>query len=256
MLRWPHGVLGALGGWFWGDVALGRVPGWPEAVGAGVGIGLLGLATVNVRSQSFARAVCHGPRGGDAVALTFDDGPDPETTPAVLDTLARHNAPAAFFCIGAKVQREPALARRIVDAGHEVHSHGFVHDWPTYTYVRGVLGSIERADAVIADATGAPPAYFRPPYGLTFPAVGVALQRKPRPLVGWSLRSHDTGGRAPGVVLRRALDRVRGGDIILLHDAAERAGGRVPHGPAILDALLAGLAAKGLRPVALRRLVG
>jgi peptidoglycan/xylan/chitin deacetylase (PgdA/CDA1 family) len=99
----------------------------------------------------------------DRVALTFDDGPHAQGTPAVLEALARGGASATFFLVGEQVVRRPALAREIVDAGHEVAVHGYRHSLLLRRRVRELAADLDRALAVIADATGVAPALYRPP---------------------------------------------------------------------------------------------
>jgi peptidoglycan-N-acetylglucosamine deacetylase len=156
----------------------------------------------------------------DLIALTFDDGPHAEGTPAVLDQLARHGASATFFLVGEQVALRPALAREIVDAGHEVAVHGYRHSLLLRRSVRELAGDLDRAVAVIAEATGKAPALYRPPYGV-FSSGGLAHVRHRgwRPLL-WSTWGRDWERRATAqAIARRATKGLRGGDVVLLHDS-------------------------------------
>jgi peptidoglycan-N-acetylglucosamine deacetylase len=156
----------------------------------------------------------------DLIALTFDDGPHAEGTPAVLDQLARHGASATFFLVGEQVALRPALAREIVDAGHEVAVHGYRHSLLLRRSVRELAGDLDRAVAVIAEATGKAPALYRPPYGV-FSSGGLAHVRHRgwRPLL-WSTWGRDWERRATAQsIARRATKGLRGGDVVLLHDS-------------------------------------
>jgi peptidoglycan/xylan/chitin deacetylase (PgdA/CDA1 family) len=154
------------------------------------------------------------------VAVTFDDGPHPQGTPAVLAELARSGATATFFLVGEQVEARPALAREIVDAGHEVAVHGFRHTLLIRRRLAAVATDLDRAVASIEDATGVAPTLYRPPYGV-FGASGLAHVRERgwRPLL-WSRWGRDWEARAtPKSVARRATRGLRPGDVVLLHDS-------------------------------------
>ena len=156
----------------------------------------------------------------DAVALTFDDGPHPEGTRAVLAELERRNARATFFVVGEQVRRSPGLARAIVDAGHEVALHGDRHTLLLRRRVQELADDLDRASATIADETGVVPTLYRPPYGV-FGARTLAHVRD-RGLVPllWSAWGRDWERRAtPGSISRRVARRLAPGDVVLLHDS-------------------------------------
>jgi peptidoglycan-N-acetylglucosamine deacetylase len=189
----------------------------------------------------------------DRVALTFDDGPHPQGTPAVLAQLARHGARATFFLLGEQVARDPALARAIADAGHELALHGYRHTLLLRRRVREVAADLERAHAAIADATGVEPALYRPPYGV-FSAGALAHVRARgwRPLL-WSRWGRDWERRAtPASIARRATSGLRPGDVVLLHDSdaysSERSWRRTTAAlPSVLEAVAAlGVAASSV----------
>jgi peptidoglycan-N-acetylglucosamine deacetylase len=156
----------------------------------------------------------------DGVALTFDDGPHPEGTPAVLDVLEPAGIKATFFLVGEQVERRPALAAEIAARGHLVALHGYRHRPQPVLSGRAVEDDLARGVAAVEDATGVAPRWHRPPYGLYSPA-GVAFvrQRGLKPLL-WSRWGKDWRRlTTPERIAARAGTRLRPGDVILLHDA-------------------------------------
>lgn len=154
------------------------------------------------------------------VALTFDDGPHPEGTPAVLEALAREGATATFFLVGEQVERHPALALEIAAAGHETAVHGYRHRNQTRLPPRAFAADLERAVAVIGEACGREPRLYRPPYGV-FTLAGLATVRRAslEPLL-WSKWGRDWRARTtPGEIAGLATTGLRAGDVVLLHDA-------------------------------------
>jgi peptidoglycan-N-acetylglucosamine deacetylase len=226
---------------------------WPLGVVV-VGLALqASLATLAVVAPSlgvFGEVYARGPAERPEVALTFDDGPNPATTPRVLGLLAEHGARATFFVVGEKALDHPALVRAIAEAGHAVGIHGHVHDrLYALRSVGFVERDVERARAAVERALGVVPALFRPPVGFVSGAVAVAAERAGLKLIGFSVRSLD--GRAstpPERVLARATAALENGAILLLHDAAER-DDRTPASLSILSELLERLHRKGLSAV-------
>jgi peptidoglycan/xylan/chitin deacetylase (PgdA/CDA1 family) len=158
-----------------------------------------------------------GPRG---VALTFDDGPHPQGTPAVLELLARASARATFFLVGEQVDRWPGLAREIALAGHEIGIHGYLHRLQLRRTPASLAADLARAEDVIGDATGVTAACYRPPYGV-FSVAGLLLARRRGwiPLL-WSRWGRDWGARErPDEIARRVTEKLAARDVVLLHDA-------------------------------------
>jgi peptidoglycan/xylan/chitin deacetylase (PgdA/CDA1 family) len=156
----------------------------------------------------------------DAVAITFDDGPHRDGTPAVLEALARAHARGTFFLVGEQVEREPALAREIVAAGHEVALHGQRHRNMLRLTAAGIADDLRRGAAAIEDATGLRPALYRPPYGIVSGMGRAVVGRGGWRLLLWSRWGRDWARRAtPESIVALAADGLRGGDVLLLHDA-------------------------------------
>jgi peptidoglycan/xylan/chitin deacetylase (PgdA/CDA1 family) len=157
---------------------------------------------------------------GAGVALTFDDGPHPEGTPAVLEALARVGARATFFVVGEQVQRRPALIAEIASAGHMVALHGYRHRLQLRLGGGEVRDDIERGAESIREAAGIDVIWHRPPYGVYSPA-GLKFVREAglRPLL-WSRWGKDWRRfTTPSRIAARATRDIGTGDVILLHDA-------------------------------------
>ncbi len=154
------------------------------------------------------------------MALTFDDGPHPEGTPAVLDVLARAGARATFFVVGEQVQQRPALVAEVMAAGHLVALHGYRHRLQLRMTATQLRDDLRRGAAAIEDATGAAPLWHRPPYGIYSPAGLRAARRLGcRPLL-WSRWGKDWRKlTTPRRIASLALHGVLPGDVILLHDS-------------------------------------
>jgi len=156
------------------------------------------------------------PEGSASVAITFDDGPHPEGTPRMLETLAEFDARAAFFVAGEQVVKRPELARQIIEAGHVIGLHGYLHRPHTLRNAK----DFERGLAAIEDATGVQPRLHRPPYGIYSPAsLRIARERGLQPLL-WSKWGKDWRKvTTPEQITKRVVQGVTAGDVILLHDA-------------------------------------
>ncbi len=154
------------------------------------------------------------------VALTFDDGPHPEGTPAVLEALARAGVQATFFLIGEQVARWPAPAAETAAAGHSIAVHGYRHRNLLRVPPRALARDLERAADAIGAATGVEPALHRPPYGVYSPAALRAVRARGWTPVLWSRWGRDwRRGATPAAIATTVTRQLRGGDILLLHDA-------------------------------------
>lgn len=157
---------------------------------------------------------------GDGVVLTYDDGPHPEGTPAVLDALRGGQAKAMFFLVGEQVEAYPSLVREIVAEGHVTAVHGYRHRNQMRLSPGAFTADLDRALAVIGETSGEAPAYYRPPYGV-FTLTGLAAVRRRglAPLL-WSKWGRDwRRGQKPAEIAARATRGLSGGDVVLLHDA-------------------------------------
>jgi len=240
-----------------GAAALGAlaVPAaWPWALGAvAANHAVLTIAGLLPRSSLLGPNLTRLPPAAAArneIALTIDDGPDPDATPRVLDLLDAAGARASFFCIGRRAREYPALCREIVERGHRVENHGDAHSWAFSTFgPTRMRTDIATAQATLSDITGHAPRFFRPTAGLRNPFLLAALDLQ---LAAWSRRGYDTREGRPDVVLARLSRGLDAGDILLIHDGhtARTAEGQ-PVILATLRDLLRMLAERKLKPVTL-----
>jgi len=181
----------------------------------------------------------HGSRDARRIALTFDDGPDPAHTPALLDALAALDVKATFFVVGARAAAHPDLTARIAREGHELGNHTYTHRYLPLARARSVARELASTDAAIARATGVVPTLARPPYGGRRPATVRAFRRLAKRLVLWDVNSFDWKGAPARDIAERVLERVRPGSIVLMHDARDGAEETIDAVRALVPALRA-----------------
>ncbi len=175
---------------------------------------------VRGRSSSvFAPSIWRGVRSRPAIALTFDDGPS-ESTPALLEVLARHSIRATFFMCGVHVDRLPQVARAAAGAGHEIANHSYSHPLLCFRTSAFMRADLERAQRAIQTHTGAAPALFRAPYGVRWPGLRAAQRSLGLTGVMWTVIGYDWNLAADAIV-RRIMGKVSNGAIICLHDGRE-----------------------------------
>ena len=236
---------------------------WPWAVGAMCGSHALNLVFGFAPSTTaLGPVISELPASAaerDEIALTFDDGPDAEVTPRVLDLLDEAGAQATFFCVGASARDHPNIVREIAARGHAVENHAFGHSramgfWGVGRLVRDI-GDAQKA---LADITGQAPKFFRAPFGIRTPLTEPALARLGLRCVAWNVRSLDSVDRRAERVAARIVRRLAPGAIVLMHDGMEgRRRRRIDNteAPSVLGALppvLAILRERSLRSVTLR----
>jgi peptidoglycan/xylan/chitin deacetylase (PgdA/CDA1 family) len=187
------------------------------------------------------------------VALTFDDGPDPEVTPHVLEVLDRYGAKASFFCVAQRAARHPDLVQEILRRGHSVENHSDRHPATFACYgPRTLYREVITAQDTLAAISGFEPRFFRAPFGLRNPFLDPVLAWTNLRYVSWTRRGFDRVSRNPGKVLVRLTRRLSGGDILVLHDSrSHRPSVDRPVVLEVLPALLECIANCGLRPVSL-----
>ena len=190
---------------------------------AGLAAALHTWGVVSPRSSWYTPLTWQLPAGSADLALTFDDGPDPDTTPRILDLLAAHDLHATFFCIGRNVERWPDLVRQIRAAGHGLglHTHSNARAFTWWT-PRRLVADLKANAAALAAATGeAPPRLWRPPVGLKNPFLVEAARRLGLSMVTWSHRGFDTGSASAERVTSRLMAGIRPRAILVLHDGSE-----------------------------------
>jgi peptidoglycan-N-acetylglucosamine deacetylase len=183
-----------------------------------------------------------------AVALTFDDGPHPRGTPAMLEILAAHGATATFFMLGEQVNRAPRLAAEVAAAGHGIAVHGHRHRNLLRLTLAQVADDLDRARMAIEDATAVPTTLHRPPFGIySWPALHAVRQRGWAPLL-WSRWGRDWRRfTTPARIAAKVAEDMRAGDVLLLHDADDYSAPRSHERTAqALPRVLEAIAAAGL----------
>ena len=235
---------------------------WPNLPGTlELGLALGGLflyATIGVfwpQCGMYGSALAQGKAGTRRIALTFDDGPHPVTTRAVLELLRAHDARATFFVLGHKVEAYPDVVREIHAAGHTLGIHGFEHDRLFSFRSPGYAErEIERTRRAIARACGVTSNLFRPPVGFASYRTFRGAERAAVRIIAWSVRSLDgLRGADPARIARRVIEHLEDGAIVLLHDAAER-DDFTPASIAALPDILRAVRERGLRTVGVEQL--
>jgi peptidoglycan/xylan/chitin deacetylase (PgdA/CDA1 family) len=162
--------------------------------------------------------ICRGEKGERGVALTFDDGPSPSSTPIVLDLLARHNLQATFFVVGEKAAEYPELIEDIIAGGHTIGNHSWNHDYFLMLRSRNNLQKDIYNTQEILKKSGIQPLVFRPPVGITSPHLESVLSRENLITITYSCRAYDRGNRNIHNLAEKIQRRLQPGDIIMLHD--------------------------------------
>jgi peptidoglycan-N-acetylglucosamine deacetylase len=206
------------------------------------------MSAPKIGSEPIFRKFDSEPNFG-GVYLTFDDGPDGEWTPRVLDVLAAAQARATFFVVGRAAQAVPALLRRIAAEGHEVGNHTYSHRHPWTMRAATARREVRDGAAAISDALGRAPRYYRPPHGRMRRCMVEEAQLAGQGIVLWSLSAIDWGplGRAARIAAR--LKAVAPGDIVLMHDG-RRSRNRPDELVRVLPGFLADLRKRVLAPAA------
>jgi peptidoglycan/xylan/chitin deacetylase (PgdA/CDA1 family) len=243
--------LQAIGYLGWYGVLLWLAARHGGAVGATVALAF-GLLLAWMLLPGFGLAHWRGPRGSRRIALTFDDGPNPPHTDAILEVLAQHGAKATFFMIGDNVALHRELVARLLAAGHEIGNHSHTHRKLAFcgpATIEREVGPAQRA----LEAAGARPRWFRAPHGFKSPFLGSILRRHGLRLVAWTRGCWDTDKPGVDTIVRRTVPRLQGGQILLLHDG--QLGCDRSQTTAALGAILEGCRARGLTPVTLTELL-
>jgi peptidoglycan/xylan/chitin deacetylase (PgdA/CDA1 family) len=169
-------------------------------------------------SPLFGRPIRKLASGGRRVALTFDDGPNPDATPAILDALRARGVKATFFILGRHAERWPDLVKRVADEGHAIGNHGYYHRKLHLKSPAYVRDDLTRGTTMIERASGVHPALFRAPHGFRSPWVTAIARSLGQRTVGWSLGVWDSDRPGVDAIVRKTIDGARPGSILLLHD--------------------------------------
>ena len=216
-------------------------------LGLSAGAALVGGAVHGAfhrNSPIFGRPITNLPGSGRRVALTFDDGPNPDATPLILDALEQRGVRATFFILGRHAERWPELVRRVAEGGHAIGNHGYYHRKLHFKSPAYVRDDLERGTAMIERAAGVHPTLFRAPHGFRAPWVTAIARSLGQRTVGWSLGVWDSDRPGVEAIADRTVTGARPGSILLLHDGDgyDPSGDRMQTAravPLIVDRLLA-----------------
>ena len=192
-------------------------------------------------------ATGHACGHGARVYLTFDDGPDPEWTPRIMDVLDASGARGTFFVIGRAAERSGPLLRRLHASGHEIGNHTYSHRHPWTMSTARARREVRDGAESIAQALGQAPRWFRPPHGRLRQAMADEAQNGGQRVVLWTLSAVDWGPLGCAERIAARLDHVDGGDIVLMHDGRNRHN-RPEESLRVLPAFLRGIRGRGLVP--------
>ena len=183
---------------------------------------VMAYGSMNVDSNFFIKTINQGDTKTNCIAITFDDGPFPENTTRILDILKEKQVESAFFCIGKNVMQSPAVLRRIDEEGHVVGNHTFNHGrFFDLQSSSAMHDELVKTDQIIFNLLGKRTKLFRPPYGVTNPALAKAVRKCSYSTIGWSLRSLDTITKDKHVLWNRITKNLKAGDVVLFHDYCE-----------------------------------
>ncbi|MBC2711583.1 MAG: polysaccharide deacetylase family protein [Desulfosarcina sp.] len=217
---------------------------------------LCAMAPFLPRAGFFFPVISRGRTKKQWVALTFDDGPDPASTPLLLDLLAKFRIPATFFVTGQRVTRYPDLIQEIVKQGHDVGNHSFHHNRYRMFWQPAILAQEISDTQQVLSKLGITPLAFRPPVGITTPAMGKVLARQGLYAVNFSCRAFDRGNRQIEFISKTILRRIRPDDIVLLHDSNAGDQDRMRRWIVEVEKILKGISQQGLRAAPLSELTG
>jgi peptidoglycan/xylan/chitin deacetylase (PgdA/CDA1 family) len=256
----PAALLAATGAAIAASTLAGRASDrrrtWAGYIPAVAVLAVLALVgATNPAAPWLGPVISHGPRDRAQVALTFDDGPNAETTRQVLDSLNERGVKATFFVVGKAVDGDPETVQRIIASGHLLGNHSYNHDG--WRFIQPGYPELARAERSIKAATHVCTRFYRPPHGTHTPFAWFAAQRRSMQVVTWDVSTLDWSAVDAGELARSVVARARPGSIILLHDGIDGVPGADRR--VLLDALpaiLDGLRARGLDPVRLDALLG
>jgi peptidoglycan-N-acetylglucosamine deacetylase len=192
---------------------------WTVGAGVCAAAAFMAWAVRGRSSTVFGPSVWQGSRRRRTIALTFDDGPS-ESTPRLLEILARHNVAATFFQCGHNVARLPSVARAVREAGHEIGNHSYSHPLFSFQSPRFIQREVRLAQEAIEERTGARPRWFRAPYGVRWFGLRRALRELHLTGVMWTVIGYDWKHQA-GAVVKRMASVISDGAILCLHDGRE-----------------------------------
>ncbi len=213
-------------------------------------IGVMIYGSFNIGSNFYLKPILSVKTGEKKIALTFDDGPDETITPIILETLGKFNISATFFCVGHKIAANPQVLKEMVDRGHLVGNHSYSHSyWFDFYTAKRITKELKDTEELIEEIISRKVRFFRPPYGVTNPALAKAVKKCNYTTIGWNIRSLDTPERKKTKrIVSRVIRKMKPGSIILLHD-------KHPNIGTVLEKLVEHAAEAGYKIVRLDELI-
>ena len=191
-------------------------------IAAGVTAVAAGYQSMAPTGQWYGRTFTGLPGGNKQLALTYDDGPNDPHTLRLLEVLAKHNVHATFFLIGCYAQQRPDIVRELANAGHAIGNHTFTHPLLTLKSAKEIRNELQTCGAAIQDAIGSHSNLFRPPFGGRRPAVlRIARELGLEPIM-WNITGYDWNAPPAEVIEKKVSGKIRGGNVILLHDGGHK----------------------------------
>ncbi len=180
-------------------------------------IAIIAYGSYQIKANYFIDSVNKG--NADAICFTFDDGPDEEITPKILELLEAENLKAAFFMIGNKIEKHPELVKEIYKKGHVVANHSYSHSNKIALFsTEELMNDIAKCSAAIEKTIGEKTTLFRPPFGVTTPRYARVLKKLRLKSIGWTIRSFDTVEKSKEKLVAKIIRSIKPGAIILFHD--------------------------------------
>lgn len=182
-------------------------------------ISILIYGSFFIGSNFYLKTICSKANNKKEIAITFDDGPVKEITPLVLEVLKEFQVKASFFCIGEKIAGNEDVLKSIDSQGHIIGNHTFSHsNWFDFYSSKKMIDELSKTEDIIYKIIGEKTKFFRPPFGVTNPALKKAVTNLNYSVIGWSVRSLDTLIKNEEKILSRLMKKLKSGDIILFHD--------------------------------------
>lgn len=226
-------------------------------VGAAVATGAAIYQAVAPQAQWYGRNFVSLHPGARQIAFTYDDGPNDPHTLRLLDVLAKYDARATFFLIGRFVTQRPDIVREIVKAGHAIGNHTFTHPHLPFLSDTETRMEFEQCQQAIADAVGRGPRIFRPPFGMRRPGTFQIARSLGLEPIMWSITGFDWNAPVAAKISKRVSERIRGGDVVLLHDGSHHGmGGDRSQSVIATETVLAGLNGKEYDCVTVPEMIG
>ncbi len=183
-------------------------------------IGVLIYGSFYIGSNLYLKPILSAKTEEKKIALTFDDGPHETITPVILELLGKFDIAAAFFCVGRKISANPELLKKMDDRGHLIGNHTYSHsNWFDFYSMRRMVKELKETERLVEQIINRKVRFFRPPFGVTNPALAKAVKRCNYITVGWNIRSLDTSKwKNSEKIVSRIIRKIKPGSIILLHD--------------------------------------